>query len=326
MYTHLLNAPPAFVDLTRTPSAQDTIITGFVALHGREIKRNATPGQWVISGWLEEVARVFPLLSHVTKLLEKTGWQVGLYDRAEHADIDIASRTILVPSYGYDWERLSRHGLFGTLAQLELLKALRMAWQAEKGLLPDHIGLAPPDWLQLARARAADADLFMLLACYASRHMNTDKNSESPLWRYALAGDLYPVAEHLSRQLAIRPGKAGLARALQSSFMLWHEQTELVTPIDRAALDMIDALAEEVTLPTGRLTSEVLMALSSLGADFHYLENVADDVLRAPACHNIPDLVAQTHMLQIIEEQNLLAIGPVVLRDAELARRLFPDQ
>lgn len=313
-------APPPFVDLTRNPDSQGAHPQGFIPLSGLNPPRKTSSGHWVLSSWLGEIQAAFPLLASVTAQLEQVGWHIGLYDEAEHVEVLAASRTILIPSYGYDWERLNRHGLFGTLAQLELLKGLRLGWQAERGLLPDVLGLAPPSWLQLNRARAADADLFMLLACYAMRGQR-----DGHLWRYALAGDLYTVAEHLSCQLAIRPGKAGVEKALASSFIIWHQQAELTTPVDRAALDTIDALAEDVTLPQGRLNVETLIALTTLAPSFSYLDETADDVLRSPSCLHIPDLVAQTHLLQIMEEQNFLAIGPVVLRDADLARRLFPE-
>jgi hypothetical protein len=313
------------LDLTRHPGAQAAHPQGFIPVeHARaDVKsgHKLSSGAWVLSTWLEPFRAAFRPLDFIMDELVAAKWHIGLSDAGEHAEILASERVLLIPGFGHDWERLSRHGLFGTLAQLECLKGLRLAWQAERGLTPDILGLAPPDWLQLARAREADADLFMLLACYSCKD-----ERDGQLWRYALAGDLYSVAEQLSRMLAVGTGSVAVEKALVASFIHWHQQAHLVTPIDRTALDMIDAMANESALPTGRCSEEMLAALGTMTKSFSYLAASAGAILRRPDCKNIPDLVAQTHLLQIMEEQQYMAIGPVVLRDTDLARKLFPDR
>ncbi len=276
-------------------------------------------GQEGLARWLTSGLDVLPVFKSLLDDLVAQDWQIDFHDTGESAKIDSAQTTLYLPHFGYALPKLVQHGLFGVLTRIELYRGLRLAWQAMQGLTPLAMGLAPQAWLKWARVSAADADIYMLLLAYALR----DDGPNGQIWRYALAGSLYPVASTLSHVLSVRTGRAAALGSLQKSLISWLHQSDLITRSDRAALDMMDQVAEEVSLPDGDMMPEDLVRLGCLAHNLNYLEAVAADLCDPHPFWRIPDSVAQTHLAQIIEEQNYVAIGPIVMRDVELARKLF---
>ncbi|MES2728861.1 MAG: hypothetical protein V4621_02025 [Pseudomonadota bacterium] len=276
-------------------------------------------GQEGLARWLDSGQDVFPVFKPLLESLATQDWHIDFHDLDSQACIDAVNHTLYLPHFGYSLPKLIQHGLFGVLVRIELYRGLRLAWQAMNGLTPLGLGLGPQAWLKWARVSGADADIYMLLLAYALR----DEGPDSQIWRYALAGSLYPVAATLSHVLSVGMGRAAALGSMQKALHCWLQQSDLVTTSDRAALDDIDQAAEETTLPDGDMTPADLVRMGHLTGSLNYMDAIAVDLSGNQPFWTIPDPVAQTHLAQILEEQNYIAIGPIVMRDAELARKLF---
>ena len=313
------------LDLTRTDAPQTHNRPGssvsLRALLSTEILLK--PGQDGLAHWIASGQDVVPIFGPMCAALAAQDWQIDFYDGGEHAVIDAIHHTLYLPHFGYALPKLVQHGLFGVLARIELYRGLRLAWQAMQGLLPRDMGLAPQSWLKWARMCAADADVYMLLLAYALRDARGGNDMHGQIWRYALAGALYPVATTLSHVLSVRTGRDAALGSMQQALITWLQQPELVMASDRIALDAMDTLAEEVTLPDGKMTPDDVAQLGYLTGKWNYLEGLATDLCVPQPFWIMPDPVAQAHLAQIIEEQNYITIGPIVMRDADLARKLF---
>lgn len=276
-------------------------------------------GQDSLAHWITLGQDVLPIFSPLCAALAAQDWQIDFHDGGEQAVIDAAHHTLYLPHFGYALPKLVQHPLFGVLARIELYRGLRLAWQAAEGLTPAEMGLAPLSWLKWARICAADADIYMLLLAYAMR----EEGAHGQIWRYALAGALYPVAATLSHVLSVRTGRAAALGSMQQAMLSWLQQPELVTASDRAALEAMDKMAEDAPLPDGEMTPDDLSQLGQLNNTLNYLDLLAAELCAPQPFWAITDSVVQAHLAQIVEEQSYVTIGPIVMRDADLARKLF---
>lgn len=282
-----------------------------------------TSAEYQFFSELAALAKKSPALSMCCEKLIAGDWCISYAQEAEEAELDFEERHIMLPGYGLSAATLNRQPLQKILASVAALKAFRLAEHHIDGLSEELLLLAPDQWLQFARAQAADIDVFVIASTFQAR---TESEGHA-LWRYVLGSDLYALADNFARRMPLMATEAHALTALRKAFVEWHKQADLVAACDRAALDRIDIILPHIPYPTRRLNAEILEALCCVAFDdevaLAYLSGVANIVLRMPESSEIKDPIVAAHLFQIVEENNVYHQGAVKTRDPVLAKALF---
>jgi len=274
---------------------------------------------------LADFAYLAPLYDSPTflALTEELGddWQLQGADLDDAAfRIDAESRLIKINTKGLSVSSIMRSNYFRNSVSLNMLAAIRAAWQAERQA--DARAMHRPDlWPLLARIARADGAAMAVRMGFEM----LDAGDEG-LWRHILGDAVGDVAMEYARILEADINADSDDRALSAAFMAWFDRADRIRAADALTLsDMDEGLPAMLWEGRGSLSEGAVRCLSADPlTGLSYLGSRAGDLAGNPTWADITDPINQAHFLQIMDEIGTTRVGEITVRDARLAARLFP--
>jgi len=260
----------------------------------------------------------------VQEAMEKD-WRITLEDLSggEYL-IDVAEKHLILDNHSMLPSALCASKYFKNTILVSLVKALRDIWQETR-----HGGFAdkysPEHVVIMERVRAADCDVISLMVAWELR-----KEGYPFIWRHIIGSDITDMALAFSQGLDHKfYGRKELHIAMLAAFRQWFENLVRVKNCDRDALDyMDDVLAEsDYQDPFGnkkpsKMNIEILSCLPDKSA---YLQGKGAEILSNPLYLAMEDEINQTHLFHIMYDTEAYVVEDVPFRDADLAKRIFPE-
>jgi hypothetical protein len=251
------------------------------------------------------------------------GWKLGISDRTGHDfHLDVPEKQIFLDNCGLSPAALARSGYFRHKVLISLVRALRDAWQEKRhGGFDTHYG--PENILLLERVRAADCDVISMLVAWELRG-----EGFGDVWRHLLGSEEGDMALSYAACLEHDPASHFTGKALQAAFNQWFRSDLRVNASDHETLEYIDmVMADNPANPFGKhkLTPVGVEILSCLPDKTAYLRGLGRDLMAAPLYAGMNDFINQSHLMQILHDQQVIFRQGVPFRDAGLAEKIFPD-
>lgn len=222
----------------------------------------------------------------------------------------------LVPS------ALGRSSYFRNVTMITLVKALRDVWQERRHGGFDEV-YTPESVVMLERLRAADLDVFSVLAAWEIR-----VEGYEDLWRTVLGSDQGDMAMIFSGFVEREPGSQFNGQALKACFMQWYRDDSRINACDRETLDYLDdvlchssAINPFGVKRPGKMAIEVISVMPNKSA---YLQGLGAEILADPVYTDIANEINAAHLTHILYDLEAIVVEDVPFRDAGLARKIFP--
>lgn len=279
----------------------------------------------------------FDVLAHALQLLRASasasalideaiqgGWEFGLSDLGERDfHVDVPGQKIIFAHYGMMPPALSRAPYFMNGLSVSMLRALRDIWHEKRhGGFDEKFG--PEGILALERTRAADCDCYAVLCAWELRAAGY-----GDVWRHAIACEDGDVALAFLRTLEKSAISYPSQKAMAAAFAQWHRNAERVSVCEHEALEYIDELLRQDGRgksfgPLAKAGAQDIEVLSCLPDRTAYLQDMGEEILRAPLYAGLTDPVNQTHYMQIMHDVSASIVQGVAFRDPGLAAKIFP--
>lgn len=277
-----------------------------------------------VLGWCISVLQASPSARLMLREALDQGWRIGLDDLCGGSYcIDVAEKLLLIDNNALVPSALGRSGYFRNVTIVTLVKALRDIWQEKRhGGFDVHYG--PEHIMTLERVRAADCDVMAVLVGWELR-----SEAYADLWRHLIGSDIGDMAMMYSGHLERDPASAFNGRAAAAAFRQWFRDEARVNACDHDTLEYLDdVLAESVAgNPFGRKKPSriAVEALSCQPDKSAYLRGLGGDILGDPLYCGMNDPINQSHLFHILYDLEAVIVENVPFRDAELARKIFPE-
>ena len=198
-----------------------------------------------------------------------------------------------------------------------LAKALRDIWHEERwGDFEENY--KPESVLLLERARAADTDCISVLIAWELR-----SNGHDDVWRHVLSSDDGDIADVLVSIINRYPSAQYNGLVLAHLFRQWYTNIDRLDAQDHNTLQHMDYIVEDNDIKFGdkKVTAQEFEFLSVLPDENCYLETLGHTVATDPFFNGLNDPVNQSHLFQIIYDNNVTYVQNIPFRDAKLARK-----
>lgn len=275
--------------------------------------------------WCVDVLSSSPAAFSHLRHAAANGWSVAFADMNGGGFLlDLGEKAIFLDRHGLETHVFARSAFFRTATLLSLVRALRDIWQEERLEKAERL-YAPESFLILSRLRAADMDVFGVLVAWELR-----QQGYGAIWRHVIGSPEGDMALAFTRRTE-REGIAGIfsSPALAAAFVQWFGDEERIRSSDHEALEFLDDVLRgaDRRSPFGRnrIGAELAELVSMMPGGGRYLEGYGPAILSDPAFHDMQDEVNQAHLLHIMRDLDVIRVGNVPFRDANLARRIFPD-
>lgn len=252
-------------------------------------------------------------------------WRISLEDLSggEYV-IDVTEKMLVLDNHSMLPSALCASKYFKNMIAVSLIKALRDLWQENR-----HGGFAqkysPEHTLIMERVRAADCDVIGLMVAWELR-----REGYPYIWRHLIGSEITDMALAFSGDLDHKYyGAKEMTLALRRAFSQWFENPIRIRNCDRDTLNYMDDVLEEsdVQDPFGdkkptKLNIEILSCLPDKSA---YLQGQGGIILSDPLYLTMEDEINQTHLFHIMYDTEAHVVEDVPFRDADLARKIFPE-
>ncbi len=252
-------------------------------------------------------------------------WSITLDDlRGGDYCLDVENKVITLDNNALSPSALGRSIYFRNSTLITLIKALRDIWQEKRYggfdelYSPDHV-------LFMERIRSADLDVLATLTAWELR-----TESYNDLWRHVIGSDLGDMAMTFSSYLERDPTSQFNGQALAAAFKQWFTDTSRVNSCDHDTLEYMDdvMMCTDTQNPFGRkkplkMNIEVLSCLPNRTA---YLQGMGAEIISNPIFSSVDDEINQTHLFHILYDMEAVIVEDVPFRDADLARKIFPEK
>ena len=238
--------------------------------------------------------------------------------------IDVSEKLLVLDNHSMFASALCASKYFRHMILVSLIKALRDIWQENRygGFAQKY---SPEHVLILERVRAADCDVVSLMVAWELR-----SEGYPFIWRHMIGSEITDIALAFSGDLDHKfYGAKELNSALVRSFRQWFENPIRIRNCDRDTLDYLDDVLKnsDEQDPFGRkkpskMNIEILSCLPDKTA---YLQGKGAEILSEPLYLSMNDEINQTHLFHIMYDTEACVIEDVPFRDADLARRIFPE-
>ena len=251
-------------------------------------------------------------------------WQVMLDDlQGGEYCIDVERKFLTIDNNALCPSALGRSGDFRNLTLVTLIKALRDIWQENRHGGFDEL-YSPEHILLMERIRAADLDVLAIMIAWELRAQGfTD------FWRHMIGSEIGDMAMTFSGYLERDPSAQFNNQGAVAAFKQWFREKKRVNECDHDALEYLDEVlfSSEEENPFGRkkpskMNIEVLSCLPDKTA---YLQGMGVEILSNPEFSAVDDAINQTHLFHIMYDLEAIVVEDVPFRDAELARKIFPQ-
>lgn len=235
--------------------------------------------------------------------------------------IDAPTHTLKINTRGLNTASILRSQYFRNTLAFNALCAVRAAWAGQRQA--EARAMHRPDlWPLLARIARADTAAMAVRMGFEM----LDAGDES-LWRHILGDALGDVAMEYARVLEADFVSGNDARALSAAFIAWFEREDRIHTTDSETLAEMDSNLPSLmwngrgTMSEGAVRCLSVDPLNGLS----YLDKTAGDLAGNPSWGDVVHPINQAHFVQIMDEIGTTRVAGLSMRDADLARRLFPD-
>lgn len=290
--------------------------------------RDAEPGistDGDIIRWGLGVVCASPLASGLAHDARFDDWALGIEDCDDDCGPEIFENKnyLSLPCRKYSYAGFARDALAQVQFLFQMIRGLRAIWHQNNDL-PQLENLSADEQVRWARLTEADLDLCAILAAFQLR-----QNGYGDLWRYILTTDLANLAVTLCECLSYRIEDDEMEEdELQDTLGLlmqdWFVDDERLSRIDHLTLTRIDA-AQNKNERGGHVDFIDVLQLGVLPDGASYLEYAAGDLISDEYYMRMEPL-NRAHLRQIMGEMDSSLAGGVVFRDADLARKIFPNK
>lgn len=254
----------------------------------------------------------------------KNKWHVSLRD-LEGCDyeLDAEQKLLVLDNHALSSTALAQSAYFRNFLLVTLTKALRDIWQEkrhggfEKKFSPDYMIL-------MERVRAADLDVMSVFSAWELR-----TEGYGAAWRHVIGSDIGDMAMTYSAYLERDPTSQFNGRAMRATFNQWFRDGLRIKDCDRETLDYMDGVLDSDVVGNAfggrrpnKMDIEVISCLPDRSA---YLQGSGAEILGNPAYTAMNDEINQTHLFHIMHDLEAVTVEDVPFRDADLARKIFPD-
>lgn len=279
----------------------------------------------LVLGWCLYVLSQSPSAALMVREVVDGDWRIGLDDlHGGEYCIDVEQKLLLLDNNTLVPSALGRSNYFRNVTIVTLVKALRDIWQEKRHggfdecYRPEHI-------MTLERVRAADCVVLSVLVGWELR-----SEDYSDIWRHLIGSENGDMAMTFSAHMEREPTSLFNGRALKAAFRQWFKDDGRVNSCDHDTLEYLDDVLAESHLsnPFGvkkpsKMNVEVLSCLPDKTA---YLQGMGGEILADPLYCGMDDAINQSHLFHILYDLEAVIVENVPFRDADLARRIFPDE
>lgn len=247
-------------------------------------------------------------------------WSLEVDDIEDgHPIINPQLRILILPRGTPSAETLSRSTYDRLQFLNNLARGLRMMWQDMHEVRARH-DLTVDDQIFFERMRRADMDVMGLRILWDLKNQGY-----AAIWRHMLASDVSDVAIVANHFWNDQTYPAGLTE----TFLTWMGSDHLLSPCDGRTLGDMDArLQKSVQDVCGLsvLNADDILNIAHLPEGTSYLAPLARTLCYSREFRQIPELIHEAHLRQIVEECSELMIPSLTFHDSDLERKLFPDK
>ncbi|MCB1783522.1 MAG: hypothetical protein KDI13_05950 [Alphaproteobacteria bacterium] len=277
-----------------------------------------------VLSWCLHVLGESPSGRAMLKEAMEADWKIGLEDlHGGEYCIDVERKVLLLDNNTLVPSALGRSSYFRNMTVVTLIKALRDVWQEKRHGAFD-VYYRPEHIMTLERVRAADCAAVSILVGWELRN-----EEHGAVWRHLIGSENGDMAMVYSGHLERDPSARFSGRALAAAFKQWFKDEQRVNSCDHDTLEYLDdVLAESSVLnpfgkkKPGRMAVEVLSCLPDKTA---YLQGMGAEIMADPLYCGMDDPINQSHLFHILYDLEAVIVGDVPFRDADLARRIFPE-
>ena len=253
-------------------------------------------------------------------------WKVTLEDlRGSDYFIDVTEKLIIIDNHGLEPTAIAHSNYFRNILLVTLIKALRDVWQENRYGGFDEL-YSPEYILLMERVRAADLDVVGVMVGWELR-----SNDYTELWRHLIGSDTGDMAMTFSGYLERDPSAQFNGHGLVAAFKQWFRDTKRLDTCDHDCLEYLDdvlAINEIGEDPFGKkkpskMNIEILSCLPDKSA---YLQGQGAEILSNPVYTAVDNAINQAHLMHIMHDLEVCMVEDVPFRDAELARKIFPEE
>lgn len=253
-------------------------------------------------------------------------WKITIEDlNGGEYCIDVEQKLLILDNNSLVPSALGRSGYFRNMTIVTLTKALRDIWQEKRhGGFDEHY--SPEYVLLMERLRAADLDVMAIMVAWELRSEDFPE-----IWRHIIGSDIGDMAMTYSGYLERDPTSAYSGFALRAAFKQWFREEDRLHNCDHDTLEYLDdVLASSANgaqtfghKRPGKMNIEVLSCLPDKTA---YLHGMGSEILSDPAYSSVNDEINQTHLFHIMYDLEAVIVENVPFRDADLAKKIFPEE
>ena len=275
--------------------------------------------------WCTSILGYSPSARLMLKEVCEKDWKVTLEDlRGGDYCVDVEQKLVILDNNALEPEALAGSTYFKHVTLVTMIKALRDIWQEKRHGGFDEI-YGPEHILLLERVRAADLDALAILVAWELRE------EEYPdIWKHVIGSDLGDMAMSFCGYIERDPTAQHNGQALVATFKQWFRDVKRIDGCDHDTLEYMDdvLVAADTLNPFGKkrptkLNVEILSCLPDKTA---YLQGLGGELLNDPVYSAVDNPINQTHLFHIMYDLEAYVIEDVPFRDAELARKIFPDE
>ncbi len=275
--------------------------------------------------WACNILKYSPSARAMLKEAADKGWSITLEDRnGGDYCMNVEARLLVIDNGGLSGNALARSEYFLNRLLITLSKALRDAWQEKRfGGFDEDYG--PKDVIMMERIRFADLDTLSVLIAWELREAGYEE-----CWRHLSGSETCDMAMAFANYLERRPAAAlDLRQALLAAFRQWFCEESRIDACDHDTLDYLDEVLEssEIVNPFGHKTPGKMNIemLSTLPSGAAYLQGQGGEIMGNPTFCKIVNDMNNAHLAHIVNDIESITIDNVSFRDADLARKIFPE-
>ncbi len=277
-----------------------------------------------ILSWCFGILNLSPSARIMLKEVSDKGWNIT-FDNLDSGDylIDVEKKLLIFDNNSLDFATLERSRYFKNDILVNMIKALRDIWQENRHGGFDEI-YSPEHILLMERIRAADLDVVSILIAWELR-----SEDHSEIWRHIMASENGDMAIAFSGYLERNPSSLFNGQALRHCFKQWFRCSKRLDACDHDILEYLDdiLLSSDITNPFGnkkpsKINIEIMSCLPDKTA---YLQGYGTEILNNPIYSSVDNEINQTHLFHIMYDLEAVIVENVPFRDAELARKIFPE-
>lgn len=253
----------------------------------------------------------------------QAGWSVGFDDdEYEGSDLDFSARCLYIPRGPVTAKTSTNTSQYYFGMLVNLTHGLREIWHETQGhVLPQD--LCPEDLIKKERILEADRVCSAIGVLWELREKH-----HYDMWRHALSSPLSDVAESFMNILK-GDNRNNIPLAWAYGFHQWYAGTNRMSEVDRLTLEAMDYCLNQSQHrnPFGgqKLQPNTIERMMRVPSGACYLQGLGVSILQDPYYMQFSDPINEAHLFHILKDIESVHVESVSFRDADLARRIFPD-